>query len=70
MTGTQNRGKVVFRLEQDEFGYPPTDTEIVWAYELPNGNYRVDNIPFYIRGVSSNDEISVERVDDAVFFAR
>jgi len=68
MTDTQNRGKVVFRLAQDEFGYPPTDAEIVWAYILPSGNYRIDNIPFYIRGISSDDEIAVDKKDDVVFF--
>ena len=68
MTDTQNRGKVVFRLAQDEFGYPPTDAEIVWAYKLSGGTYRIDNIPFYIRGISSDDEIAVDIKDDVVFF--
>lgn len=60
--------KVVFRLAQDEFGYPPTDAEIVWTHKLPNGNYRVDNIPFYIRGISSEDEIAADKKDGVVFF--
>ena len=60
--------KIVFRLEQDESGYPPSGSEAVWAVELKNGHYKVENIPFYIRGISSGDEIAVDRSEDGLYF--
>lgn len=64
----KSNSKVVFRLAQDEFGYPPAEAESVWALELPSGNCIIDNIPFYIRGISSGDEIAVDKKDDNIFF--
>lgn len=49
--------KIRFYLEKDEDGYPPMEVETVWA--LPAGeHFRLDNIPFYVRGVSCDDIVS------------
>lgn len=55
-----NKTKMTFLLEKDEDGYPPDDSETLWVEELVDGNYRVDNIPFYIRGISPDDVVSGE----------
>jgi Domain of unknown function (DUF4265) len=47
--------KVAFELEQDEDGYPPVKVETLWASRVGPDLYCLDNIPFYARGVSSED---------------
>lgn len=53
--------KVFFHLEQDQEGYPPERVESLWANRLPDGLYEIDNIPFFVRGVSRGDRVSVEK---------
>ncbi|WP_337244746.1 DUF4265 domain-containing protein [Luteimonas sp. gir] len=67
MTGHK---KIVFRLERDEDGYPPSDYERLWATPLPSGNYLIDNIPFFVMGLSAGDEVSVKNEGDELFFDR
>lgn len=50
-----NNVKILFRLERDASGYPPEEWESVWAHALGNDRYRIDNIPFFVRGVSLDD---------------
>ncbi|MHB8735138.1 MAG: DUF4265 domain-containing protein [Terriglobales bacterium] len=52
--------KISFSLEQDVDGYPPDKWETIWAYEMESGLYCVDNIPFYVKGISCGDVISAE----------
>jgi hypothetical protein len=56
--------KVGFYLEQDEDGWPPVTRENIWAVDLGSGQYRIDNIPFYVRGVSDGDVVAAEPEDD------
>lgn len=60
--------KVIFRLDQDEDGYPPAAFEGLWATVLPNGNFKIDSIPFYVLGISGDDEIEVDSVNDELWF--
>lgn len=60
--------RVFFRLDKDEDGYPPDDWETVWAYEVEDGLYSLDNVPFFARGVSWGDVVSVEREGDELHF--
>lgn len=60
--------RIVFRLERDENGYPPSDYERLWAVPLNNGNYVIDNIPFFVMGISAEDEVSVEVEGEELFF--
>lgn len=53
--------RVTFRLERDEDGYPPSDYERLWATPLPSGNYLIDNIPFFVMGISTGDEVSAKQ---------
>ncbi len=52
-----DRTKILFRLQRDEVGYPPTDWESLWATPLGSNQFEIDNVPFYIRGISSGDVI-------------
>lgn len=56
--------KIFFRLEQGEDGYPPVTTESLWAKEVPEIGYQLDNVPFYAKGVSWNDIVEAEPDED------
>jgi hypothetical protein len=62
--------KISFELEQDENGYPPDRWENLWAYETEQGLYSVDNIPFYVKGISSGDVISAETDGEQLIFKK
>ncbi|MFH8756282.1 DUF4265 domain-containing protein [Streptomyces atroolivaceus] len=62
--------KVHFRMEVDEDGWPPASIESLWAVKLGNGTVRLDNTPWFVRGVASGDIIRVEVEDDGVLYAR
>lgn len=49
--------KIHFRLTKDEYGYPPDDWESLWGIKTGTDRYRIDNIPFFIRGVSLGDVV-------------
>lgn len=52
--------KVAFHLVQDADGYPPADWEHLWAHRVGESLFVLDNIPFFVRGVSLGDLVSVE----------
>jgi len=49
--------KVHFDLLQDELGYPPANSESMWAVPLGQSLFRLDNIPFFASGVSCFDVV-------------
>lgn len=51
--------KVHFKVIQNEDGYPPFNSEGMWCIGIDAKRFRVDNIPFFVTGVSYNDVISV-----------
>ncbi len=64
----ENYKKVSFELQQDEYGYPPDGWEVLWADEIEPGLYLVDNIPFYVKGISSGDVVSAEESGERLKF--
>lgn len=60
--------KVFFQLHKDEDDYPPDDWETLWAYEVEDGLYSLDNVPFFARGVSWGDVVSVALNGDELHF--
>jgi hypothetical protein len=55
--------KVFFSLSPDEDGYLPVGSESLWAKVVKDG-YQIDNIPFYVTGVSCYDVVAVNRGND------
>jgi hypothetical protein len=55
--------KVVFRLEASVNGWPPYDTEGVWAQPLSFEHFRLDNVPSYARGFAYGDVVAVRPAD-------
>src|SRR5262245_55766000 len=56
--------KIFFSLEQDEAGYPPVGVESVWAIETNDGDFIIDNIPFFTCQATLGDVVEVERIDE------
>lgn len=44
--------KVVFRLEPDGGGFPPVSFESLISTELSDGEFRLENSPFFVREIS------------------
>jgi len=55
---SQRYVKLIIPLEQDEDGYPPAGSERLWALQLEEGRYKVDNIPFFARDLALGDIVS------------
>jgi hypothetical protein len=47
--------KVTIHLVKDDSDYPPADFEHVWARMVGAGLYKLDNIPFFARGLRVGD---------------
>lgn len=63
--------KIRFALDHDEDGWPPAESEGVWALPLAGDLYRLDNTPWFVRGVAADDvvEASPDR-DGVIWFVR
>jgi hypothetical protein len=48
---------VVFVLEVDKDGWPPVSSERVWAFDLGDGLYRIDNPPWFISDLAVGDVV-------------
>ena len=55
--------KIVFPLKKDESGYPPAEYEYLSA-QAQGDLYVIDNIPFFVRGVSLADVVRAEATTD------
>lgn len=62
MTNNINYVKIIFILEPED-GYPPVGSEAINAIELTSGEFKLDNTPFFIEGVSLGDTVSAEQVN-------
>lgn len=64
VSSAEEHVKIDFDLIQDEDGYPPFTCEGMWAVRLDEGRFRLDNIPFFVFGVSCFDIFSALRQED------
>lgn len=60
--------RILFRLEQDADGYPPNNWESLWAREITESQFQIDNIPFFVRGISLGDIVTAENSDGELRF--
>ncbi len=56
--------KIWFSIDQDQDGYPPVKFETMWVSKTAGGAYRLENIPFFAKGVSSGDVVSISKRSD------
>ena len=69
MTEDRPIRRVDFRLQPDESGYPPATVETLWAVDLGDGRYRLDNVPFFAVGVSLGDIVEAPVIDGRPTFS-
>ncbi len=62
-TGEQPTAHVVFSLEVDEDGWPPVGSERVWAYDVGNGRYRIDNVAWFVPDLAVGDIVVAREPD-------
>ncbi|MEU6174818.1 DUF4265 domain-containing protein [Streptantibioticus parmotrematis] len=60
--------KVHFRLERED-GWPPVSVESLWAVDQGDGTARLDNIPWFVRGVACGDIVATEPDGDGTRWA-
>jgi hypothetical protein len=61
--------KIRFELSQDAGGYPPATVEYLWAAAVGDRRYQIDNIPFFVSGVSCDDiVIATKETEDVLRF--
>ena len=71
MITDEEGAKIVFELVQDDDGYPPDRWERLWAIRVQGGElYRIDNIPFYVKGISNGDVVAVNSVEGELVFSK
>lgn len=61
-----DRLKLSFPLVQDEDGYPPVASEGLWAEDLGDRKFKIDNIPFYAPDLSADDIVEAEPSPEGV----
>ncbi|MBV8370221.1 MAG: DUF4265 domain-containing protein [Candidatus Eremiobacteraeota bacterium] len=60
----EGRVKIRFdNLRKEGAGWPPVNSEVVWAIPLPHG-FEIDNIPFYAYGVAYQDKVAARPAGD------
>lgn len=66
-TEMTDRTKVVFDLEP---GATPYETERVWAERVSDNRFRILNSPFFVFGISFEDEVEAEPYGNVFKFTR
>ena len=61
--------KIRFRLLQGADGYPPCDSEGLWATPLGGGAYRVANLPWFVPDVALGDVVRAVADGDGILWA-
>ena len=65
-----DRLKVVFKLHQDETGWPPAASERLWAQPAGADLARLDNVPFFVRGYALGDVVRYATDRDGVHWVQ
>jgi len=60
--------RILFQLQKDEDGYPPHEWEFLWGIKLIDGQFQIDNIPFFVKGISLEDIVVAEYKEKEWYF--
>jgi hypothetical protein len=60
--------KVGFKLKRDKENYPPADWEWLWASQISNSTFKLDNIPFFAKLISCGDIIAATQTNNGFIF--
>lgn len=69
MAGGREHVRVRFALAVDEDGWPPVSSEGLWAVPLGGHAYRIDNTPWFVRGLAADDVVEARAGSDDVLWA-
>jgi hypothetical protein len=61
--------KVRFNLPPDEGGWPAVSSEGLWVLPLGGDRYRLDNTPWFARGLAADDVVEALAGSDGVLWA-
>jgi hypothetical protein len=61
--------KVRFNLPPDVDGWPPVRSEGLWALPLGGDTYRLDNTPWFARGLAADDVVEALAGSDGILWA-
>jgi hypothetical protein len=61
--------KVRFLLPREDEGWPPAESEGLWAAPLGDDLYRIDNTPWFVRNLSADDVVKALAGSDGVLWA-
>jgi len=60
---------VRFKLHRGPDGWPPAESEGLWAEQLVGDQFRIDNTPWFVRNLATNDVVTALAGSDGVFWA-
>lgn len=55
-TAEQPTAHVIFELEVED-GWPPVASERVWAFDVGDDRYVIDNVPWFVRDLAVGDVV-------------
>ena len=61
--------KVRFLLVRDAYGWPPIESEGLWAEPLGDDLFRIGNSPWFVPGISDGDVVHALAGSDGVLWA-
>ncbi|MFY7069680.1 DUF4265 domain-containing protein [Nocardiopsis changdeensis] len=61
--------KVHFRMDTDENGWPPANVESLWAVDLGDDTVRLDNTPWFVRGIARGDIVRMRPDGNGMLWA-
>jgi hypothetical protein len=56
------RVRILVELKPVAPGWPPVDTEALWAVEVARNSYRIDNTPFFVPNLAVGDVVNATPV--------
>src|SRR5260370_42409051 len=62
--------KVGFKLDRDADDYPPADWEWMWASRVGDSTFKIDNIPFFAKLISSGDSVAATYTNTGMLFQK
>jgi hypothetical protein len=65
--GTSKLTKIRFALSAEDQA-AGVEAENLWAATLEDRRYRIDNVPFYVYGISLDDVVRAEEIDGRLVF--
>jgi hypothetical protein len=60
--------KIRFALERDSDGWPPAESEGLWARPVADDLFRLDGVPWFVRDVANEDTVRARQDDGGMWW--